>query len=168
MYLLNNTPIFFEFFKRTMNLFDDKPKLSNKLENEFFISGKCNCNQRDCATVYLKRRKNYKKWKEDEYGNCLDTYKGFVTINLYEKYFLEVESIDYKVFPYKYEINRLFKNKKHRNSHSRISKKLTKKDKLNLDRYFRLNKRLSLYEETIKNNFDFRAIQSQELFSHVR
>lgn len=168
MYSLNKTPIFLEFLKKTLNSIDHELNLLKNLENEFFIVGRCNCNQSDCATVYLKRRKNWKLWREDDYYDSLHTYKGYVNINLYAKNYLEIESIVYKDYPYKYEINKLFGKKKNINKSSKKFKKLTKKDKNSVDKYFKFMKRVSLYEETFKNQLDFRATKNQKLLCRVR
>ena len=161
MYLLNDTPILLEFLKRTIKLFDDKPKYFKKLENEFFIAGKCNCNQSDCSTVYLKRRK---EWKENDYKYSFHTNDCNVNIIPYGKNYLEIECIRYNDFPHKKEINKLFgKRKQISSSYPRISKKinkLTKKDKEKIDNYFKYSKRVSIYEKTIKHKLDFRIYQN--------
>ena len=53
MYLLNDTPVFLEFLKRFFKF--AKIELKNrKIQNKLFIYSKCNCGQKNCATVYLK------------------------------------------------------------------------------------------------------------------
>ena len=60
MYLLNKTPIFLEFLKRFMSkagyVFEDE-----NIQNRLFLHSKCNCGQKDCATVYLKSKKPFKE-----------------------------------------------------------------------------------------------------------
>lgn len=169
MYLLNEAPIFLEFFKKTMNLIEDKPKISRKFENEFYIAGKCNCNQSDCATVILRRKKEWSK--KDGYGAQLNTFKGYVNINLLDNGYLEVECTAYKEFPHKYEINKLFAKKKYINkSYPRISKRiknLTKKEKNKINRYFKFKNRVSLYEQSIYDKLDYRSTKNSKLFNHA-
>lgn len=53
MILLNNTPMFLEFLLKNLQ---DITK--QELVKNFYIEGRCNCNQSDCATVYLKKEKH--------------------------------------------------------------------------------------------------------------
>ncbi|MDD2509294.1 MAG: hypothetical protein PHS78_09700 [Aliarcobacter skirrowii] len=79
MYILNKTPIFLEFLKRFMNkagyVFKDEI-----IQNRLFLHSKCNCGQKDCATVYLKSKKPF---KEDATGiNIFNTNKGYIIVHI--------------------------------------------------------------------------------------
>ena len=49
------------------------------IQNRLFLHSKCNCGQKDCATVYLKSKKPF---KEESTGiNIFNTNKGFIVFN---------------------------------------------------------------------------------------
>ena len=79
MYILNKTPIFLEFLKRFMSkagyVFKDE-----NIQNRLFLDSKCNCGQKDCATVYLKSKKPFKK--ESKRINIFNTNKGFFVVHI--------------------------------------------------------------------------------------
>ena len=117
MYLLNKTPIFLEFLKRFMNkagyVFKDEI-----IQNRLFLHSKCNCGQKDCATVYLKSKKPF---KEDATGiNIFNTNKGYIIVQILDDGFFEFEALLYKKYPYKKEIDKFFNKKR------KIDKKLPK------------------------------------------
>ena len=117
MYLLNKTPIFLEFLKRFMNkagyVFKDEI-----IQNRLFLHSKCNCGQKDCATVYLKSKKPF---KEESTGiNIFNTNKGFFIVHILDDGFFEFEALLYKKYPYKKEIDKFFNKKR------KIDKKLQK------------------------------------------
>ena len=117
MYLLNKTPIFLEFLKRFMNkagyVFQDEI-----IQNIIFLHSKCNCGQKDCATVYLKSKKPF---KEESTGiNIFNTNKGYIIVHILDDGFFEFEALLYKKYPYKKEIDKFFNKKR------KIDKKLPK------------------------------------------
>lgn len=138
MYLLNNTPIFLEFFKRFCKFagFEFKNK---KIQNKLFFHSKCNCGQKDCATVYLKSKKPFKE--EIQGANIIETNKGFFIVHILEDGYFEFEALLYEKFPYKNEIDKCFHKRKKINQIVPIKrneiKKLSKKDKENLHQYFK-------------------------------
>ena len=109
MYLLNNTPIFLEFFKRFCKFagFEFKNK---KIQNKLFFHSKCNCGQKDCATVYLKSKKPFKE--EIQGANIIETNKGFFIVHILEDGYFEFEALLYEKFPYKNEIDKCFHKQK--------------------------------------------------------
>lgn len=158
---LHQAPIFLEFLLKNLKISKET------LVNNFYISGKCNCNQRDCATVILKKRKN-SPIDEDRLEIDIQSTKGFIDFHWLSKEYLEIEAIDYK-YPFKYEINRLFpKNGKSTRSIPKKTKlqKINPKEYQNLKRY--LNNKMSLYEKKLYDGLDFRAIRGQKLFAYVR
>ena len=46
------------------------------IQNRLFLHSKCNCGQKDCATVYLKSKKPFKE--ESTLINMFNTNKGLV------------------------------------------------------------------------------------------
>ena len=117
MYLLNKTPIFLEFLKRFMNkagyVFQDEI-----IQNILFLHSKCNCGQKDCATVYLKSKKPF---KEESTGiNIFNTNKGYIIVHILDDGYFEFEALIYKKYPYKKEIDKFFNKKR------KIDKKLPK------------------------------------------
>ena len=138
MYLLNKTPIFLEFLKRFMSkagyVFKDE-----NIQNRLFLHSKCNCGQKDCATVYLKSKKPFKE--EIQGANIIETNKGFFIVHILEDGYFEFEALLYEKFPYKNEIDKCFHKQKKINQivpiKRKIVKKLSKKDKENLHRYFK-------------------------------
>ena len=117
MYLLNKTPIFLEFLKRFMNktgyVFKDEI-----IQNRLFLHSKCNCGQKDCATVYLKSKKSFKK--ESTGINIFNTNKGYIIVHILDDGYFEFEALLYKKYPYKNEIDKFFNKKR------KIDKKLPK------------------------------------------
>ena len=157
---LNQTPIFLEFL--TFNL-----KISKEtIANNFYISKRCNCNQTDCATVILKKRKN-SPINEENLQIDIQNSKGFIHFHWYDDE-LDIEAIYYK-FPFRYEINRVFP--KSGRLGKIIPKKAKKKkikasDRQNLKRF--LNNKMSPYEEKRLYRSDYRAWRDGKLFAHVR
>ena len=138
MYLLNDTPIFLEFFKRFCKFAGYEFK-NKKIQNKLFFHSKCNCGQKNCATVYLKSKKPF---KEEIHGSqIIETNKGFFIIHILEDGYFEFEALLYEKFPYKNEIDKYFYKKRKINEILPIKrkdiKKLSKKDKENLHKYFK-------------------------------
>ena len=74
---------------------------------ELMIKGRCMCKEKDCATVYLKRSK---EWKPELLGSYLiTTSKGIVILHFSKNGSLEIEALNYELYPYKYEIQRVLK-----------------------------------------------------------
>lgn len=138
MYLLNDTPIFLEFFKRFCKFAGYEFK-NRKIQNKLFSHSKCNCGQKDCATVYLKSKKPFKE--EIQGANIIKTNKGFFIVHILEDGYFEFEALLYEKFPYKNEIDKYFHKQKKINQilpiKRKVVKKLSKKDKENLHRYFK-------------------------------
>ena len=137
MYLLNKTPIFLEFLKRFMSkagyVFEDE-----NIQNRLFLHSKCNCGQKDCATVYLKSKKTFKK--ESKRINIFNTNKGFFVVHILDDGFFEFEALLYKKYPYKKEIDKFFnKNRKIDKKVPKLKnkiKKISDKDMKKIDDYF--------------------------------
>lgn len=159
---LHNAPIFLEFL--THNL---KNISKDTIVNNFYISGKCNCNQSDCSTVILKKRKN-SSINEENLQIDIKSLKGMVDFHWLDDEYLEIEAICYK-YPFKYEINRLFPKS------GRLSKttpfkvknrKIKARDKKHLKQY--LKSKMSLYEKKIYDGLDYRATRERKLFAHKK
>ena len=88
------------------------------IQNRLFLDSKCNCKQKDCATVYLKSKKPFKK--ESTGINIFNTNKGFFVVHILDDGFFEFEALLYKKYPYKKEIDKFFNKKR------KIDKKLPK------------------------------------------
>ena len=88
------------------------------IQNRLFLDSKCNCGQKDCATVYLKSKKPFKK--ESKRINIFNTNKGFFVVHILDDGFFEFEALLYKKYPYKNEIDKFFNKKR------KIDKKLPK------------------------------------------
>ena len=88
------------------------------IQNRLFLHSKCNCKQKDCATVYLKSKKPFKK--ESTGINIFNTNKGFFVVHILDDGFFEFEALLYKKYPYKKEIDKFFNKKR------KIDKKLPK------------------------------------------
>ena len=162
MYLLNKTPIFLEFLKRFMSkagyVFKDE-----NIQNRLFLDSKCNCGQKDCATVYLKSKKPF---KEDATGiNIFNTNKGFFVVNILDDGFFEFEALLYKKYPYKKEIDKFFnKNRKIDKKLPKIKtkvKKISDKNMKKIDDYF---KDLEFLEPNIIDlgEIDFNEIKKKD------
>ena len=138
MYLLNKTPIFLEFLKRFMNkagyVFKDEI-----IQNRLFLHSKCNCKQKDCATVYLKSKKPFKE--ESTGKNIFNTNKGYIIVQILDDGFFEFEALLYKKYPYKKEIDKFFnKNRKIDKKVPKIKskvKKISDKNMKKIDDYFK-------------------------------
>lgn len=137
MYLLNKTPLFLEFLKRFMNkagyVFEDE-----NIQNKLFLHSKCNCKQKDCATVYLYSKKPF---KEDSTGiNIFNTNKGYIIVHILDEGYFEFEALLYKKYPYKKEIDKFFnKNRKIDKKVPKLKnkiKKISDKDMKKIDDYF--------------------------------
>lgn len=164
---LSNAPIFLAFLQKYFRLSKSKYHHGN-FEDHFYIAGKCNCNQKDCATVLLKRRSSCrsKTVVEDE----ILAPKGIVYAhNNLESGYVEIECVSHS-FPFRLEINKLFPKAghigNHRFSKKPARKKIDEKDKAQLKRYF--SNKMSLYENIFYDRMDFRANEDTKLFQHVR
>ena len=88
------------------------------IQNILFLHSKCNCGQKDCATVYLKSKKPF---KEESTGiNIFNTNKGYIIVHILDDGYFEFEALIYKKYPYKKEIDKFFNKKR------KIDKKLPK------------------------------------------
>lgn len=138
MYLLNDTPIFLEFLNKFLDLagFEFKNK---KIENRLFLHSKCNCGDENCATVYLKSKKLFKKNDEGVY--IIETNKGFFYVHILKDGFFEFEALRYTGFPYKEEVDKFFLENKKINTKIPLEKKelleLSMKSKEEIDKYFK-------------------------------
>lgn len=164
---LSNAPIFLAFLQKYFR-FSKSKYHHGDFSNHFYIAGKCNCNQKDCGTVILKRRNSCKNKNIIE--DLQLSAKGIFHVHddLENGYF-EVEAIYYN-FPFKNEINKLFPKNgrlgKHRFSKKPTKKKINAQDKMQLKRYF--NNKMSRYEELFYNGIGYRGIKSFKSFQHVR
>ncbi len=108
------------------------------IQNRLFLHSKCNCGQKDCATVYLKSKKPFKK--ESKRINIFNTNKGFFVVHILDDGFFEFEALLYKKYPYKKEIDNFFnKNKKIDKKEPKIKRKIKKisdKNIQKIDDYF--------------------------------
>jgi hypothetical protein len=86
MYFIKETPIFFEFLRRFLQVSGIEIE-DEFLEKTLFLHSKCNCGQKDCGTVYLKMKKPLKKELENIF--IFDTNKGYFLIHKEDKgYFI--------------------------------------------------------------------------------
>lgn len=138
MYLLNDTPIFLEFLNRFFKLSGIEFK-NKKIQNKLVIHSKCNCSQKNCATVYLKSKKAFKE--EIQGSQIIETNKGFFIVHILEDGSFEFEALQYEKFPYKNEIDKYFTKIRITDDIFPVKRKkvknLSKKDKLLLHKYFR-------------------------------
>ena len=101
---LKQAPILYEFLKRLLE-FDGRITMKFDMGEELFIRSRCMCEEEDCATVYLQRAK---AWEKEIQGSFLiNTSKGIVIFHFSENGLLEIESLGYKYYPYKQEIQRV-------------------------------------------------------------
>lgn len=144
MYLLKETPIFLEFLNKFLELAGYEFK-NKKIEDRLFLHSKCNCGQDDCATVYLKSKKLFKKTDQDV--QIFETNKGYFFVHILENGYFQFEALLYTAFPYKNEIDKFFLENRKINEKIPLEKKdffeLSKESKENLDKYF--------------NNFEFKV-----------
>jgi hypothetical protein len=162
LYILNKTPIFLEFLKRFMDkagyVFKDE-----NIQNRLFLDSKCNCKQKDCATVYLKSKKPFKK--ESSRINIFNTNKGYIIVHILDDGFFEFEALLYKKYPYKKEIDKFFnKNRKIDKKLPKIKtkvKKISDKNMKKIDDYF---KDLEFLEPNIIDlgEIDFKEIKKKD------
>ncbi|RBQ32047.1 hypothetical protein CRU92_04565 [Arcobacter sp. FW59] len=152
MYSLNDTPIFFEFLKRFCKLANIEFK-NKKIQNGLFLHSKCNCGQKDCATLYLKFKKSFKnqiqelnlfytKGKDKILGiKDFNTNKGYIILHIFRNGFFEFEALCYKKFPYKKEIDKFFNKKRKIDKKipklKKSTKRLSAKNIKKLDNYFK-------------------------------
>lgn len=138
MYLLNDTPVFLEFFKRILK-FSGLQFRNRYIHKQMFLYSQCRCGQKDCATVVLKSKRPWKESIQDEVY-FLNTNKGMIILHILENGFMEIEAICYEKYPYKKEIDKYLKNKMFIHDfiprQRKNLKKLTKKDKQMLHKYF--------------------------------
>lgn len=166
MYLLSETPILLDFLYRLFR--HNRRKYSKKqLIQDFYLAEKCNCNQADCATVFLKKRRHSKYIENIDFT---DEHKGYIHDNHLEDDYIEIECIVYR-FPFKSELNKLFpKNNyisKHKPRLKYKNKHIAKRDKKKLEQYFRSGS--SIYERKILGELDYKAYRDyRRLFQHVR
>lgn len=103
---LKRTPILCEFMK---NIFQFSGRLNPKFDmckNLYFIR-MCGCGQEDCATLYLKNRR---KWKKELEGmEIFNTNKGVVLLHFEQRGHFKLEALDYVAYPYKMEIKRVLR-----------------------------------------------------------
>lgn len=105
---LSKAPLLLHFIEQILQ-FDGHLKIECDFANEFFIVGRCECSQKNCSTVYLKRDA---AWNEEVLGSSqiIDTSKGMVIFYCGHNGILEVEALLYNFFPYRYELDRIFSN----------------------------------------------------------
>lgn len=166
---LSQAPIFLKFLQKYFRLSQSKYYHGN-FSDHFYIAGKCNCNQKDCGTVLLKRRSSCSTKSIIEIEDKMCSSKGFIFVNDYlGDGYVEIECIAHK-FPFKFEINKLFPKNGKLGNH-RFSKKLTHKkigaqDEIKLKRYF--NPKMSQYEKRFFDGLDKDATTNMKLFQYVR
>ena len=81
------------------------------IQNRLFLHSKCNCGQKDCATVYLKSKKPF---KEESTGiNIFNTNKGYIIVHILDDGYFEFEALIIKNIHIKMRlINFLIKKEK--------------------------------------------------------
>ena len=131
MIKITQAPIFLEFLKRFIK--DMKLEFDFDIEKELFIIGHCKCNQKDCATVYLKRAKPWTEEQEGVYDYF--TNKGLLLFHINENGYFELEALEYEKFPYRQEVISLLYKKPKKNS--RQKKNLSLENLASLDKYFK-------------------------------
>ena len=103
---LIKAPILYQFLQKLIK-FDGGIELQFDMGEELMIEGRCICKEKDCATVYLKRAK---EWKAEQLGSYfITTSKGIVIFHFSKNGFMEVQALNYELYPYKYEIQRVLK-----------------------------------------------------------
>ncbi|WWW10770.1 hypothetical protein V7P26_07030 [Arcobacter cryaerophilus gv. pseudocryaerophilus] len=133
------------------------------IQNRLFLDSKCNCGQKDCATVYLKSKKPFKK--ESKRINIFNTNKGFFVVHILDDGFFEFEALLYKKYPYKKEIDKFFnKNRKIDKKIPKIKtkvKEISDKNMKKIDDYF---KDLEFLEPNIIDlgEIDFKEIKKKD------
>lgn len=102
---LKDTPILCEFIKRLFK-FDGSIELRFDICSELKIISVCRCGDSDCATVMLKRDKDWKDEIKD--SHFINTTKGMVIVHFLDNGFFELEALMYDNYPYKQELERVF------------------------------------------------------------
>ena len=103
---LKRTPILCEFMK---NIFQFSGRLNPKFDlcKNLYLIRMCGCGQQDCATLYLK---SSRKWKKELEGvDILCTNKGVVLLHFEQRGYFKLEALDYVAYPYKTEIERVLR-----------------------------------------------------------
>ncbi len=101
---IQKAPLFFSFLKQII-AFDGSLEIAPELHEKLFITGQCECGQKDCATVYLRLEEEWNPQLIDVY--LINTNKGLVIIHLEENGYMEVEALEYDDYPYQAEIKRV-------------------------------------------------------------
>ena len=107
--ILKNFPILHHYFTSFLL----KTKLANQSYTElltitgsFEVTGKCNCSDLDCATVYMKRDQT----TEDDFVEVFSFNKGLTVLHMDADGSIELESLNYDGYPYVQEVNHFFEN----------------------------------------------------------
>lgn len=138
MYSLQSTPVLLEFLSRFFK-FAGYEFRHKKLHEKLFLYSICTCGQKDCATVSLKSKKPFKD--KIQGSQVITTNKGFFIAHILKDGYFELEALCYEDFPYKKEIDSFFvkprKVDKKYPPTQRKSRKLSTKNKIKLDKYFK-------------------------------
>ena len=104
---LKDAPLLHQFLKRLFE-FDSRMDVRFDIGEELFIEGRCGCQAKDCATVYLRRNK---QWDENILGSyIIELSKGTIILHFDDDGYFELEALCYTNYPYKYEIQRVLNN----------------------------------------------------------
>ena len=107
--ILKNFPILHHYFTSFLL----KTKLANQsytelltLTGSYEVTGKCNCIDIDCATVYMKRDLT----AEDDFVEVFSFNKGLTVLHIDTNGSIELESLNCDAYPYVQELNCFFDN----------------------------------------------------------
>lgn len=121
---ITKTPILLNFLQNLIAL-DKTLPFTEEIINDLYITGRCTCNDSECATVDFKRELSWDGEVPTEY--FANTTKGLIIFHLLQNGYMEMEAIMYDKYPYRNEIIRAF--------NSDFSKP-SKKETLQLKKYF--------------------------------
>jgi hypothetical protein len=105
--LLKKAPILFSFLEGIFG-FSSYLKDKTYFLNELKILDRCHCGEKDCATVYMKNKKD---WDKNLLGchECINTNKGIIILHFQEHGLFELEALQYEKFPYRNEVVKILK-----------------------------------------------------------
>lgn len=101
---LKDAPILCTFIKRLF-AFDKRYVMQYDICKDLQISSMWRCGDIDCATVMLKRKKDWDEEIKD--SNIINTNKGFIVVHFLDNGWFELEALMYEKYPYRDEIKRV-------------------------------------------------------------
>lgn len=107
LYSLKQTPTLLAFIKTLFAL--EKVKIKKDIEKTLMLHSRCQCGEKHCGTVTLKKKTPWNRRKENSF-HIFDVNKGVVWIHFLKRGYCEIEAIGYEDFPYKDEVDKFFRS----------------------------------------------------------